>query len=104
MPFLVMSLGGQVLFHLLILIVLCVPTVLNSGESLSDRKGLLFTRELFRVCSLVQKSGGKIKTLKFDVGYIDLCSQPVQLLTQLLGRSLTYSAVLRCTSTYTGYR
>jgi hypothetical protein len=26
---------------------------------LSDRKGLLLVSELFRVCSLVQKSGGK---------------------------------------------
>jgi hypothetical protein len=30
-----------------------------SNRSLSDRKGLLFTGELFHVCSLVQKSGGK---------------------------------------------
>ncbi len=59
----------------------------------------------FTYVSWYKKAAEKIKTLKFDVGYIEMCSsQPVQLLTQLLRRSLAYAAVLQRTSTYTVYR
>jgi hypothetical protein len=46
----------------------------------------------------------KIMSLKFDVGYIELRSQPVQVRTQWLMRSLTYAAVVGRISTYAGSR
>jgi hypothetical protein len=36
----------------------------------------------FAYVAWYKKAAEKIKSLKFDVGYIELCSQPVQLLTQ----------------------